>query len=158
MAKHIIQGASNARFGNVPYGNEAVYRFPVETIASGALISAAGLRAPLAVNDVVAIGRLQAGMVPDTVKVIVSTAFGAGVTASVGFEYADGIDLPDMPQSATYFGTGIVLSAVGEIPVPLKTKLQKLQKDATLTLTITGAAVAKAAYADVVVKGEQTGA
>lgn len=157
MPNYTINGASKSRFGNVPYGNEAVYRFPVETIATGGLASIAGVRTPLAVNDVVSIGRLQAGMVPDTVKVIVSTAFGAGVTASFGFAYADGVDSTEVPQSPTYFGTGIVLSAVGEIQVPLKTRLLKLPKDVTMTMTITGAAVAKVAFADVIVKGELLG-
>jgi len=96
-------------------------------------------------------------MVPDTMKAIVSNHFGAGVTASFGFAYADGVDSADLPQSATYFGAGIVLSAVGDIPVPIKAKLVALPKDVTLTMTITGAAVGEAGYVDVVVRGEQTG-
>ena len=41
--------------------------------------------------------------------------------------------------------------------LPLKTRLLKLPKDVTMTMTITGAAVAKVAFADVIVKGELLG-
>ena len=157
MAKLILDGASNSRFGNKPFGNDAVYRFAVETGSTGILLRSREATVALAVNDVLKIGRLQAGMVPDTMKAIVSNHFGAGVTASFGFAYADGVDSTELPQSATYFGTGIVLSAVGDIPVPIKAKLAALPKDAWLTMTITGAAVAKAGYMDVVIRGEQTG-
>lgn len=158
MAKLTIDGAGNSRYGNRPFGNDAVYRFPVETGSTGILQRSRDAKVALAVNDVLSVGRLQAGMVPDTMKAIVSNHFGAGVTASFGFAYADGVDSADLPQSATYFGSGILLSAVGEIPVPIKAKLVALPKDAYLTMTITGAAVAEAGYLDVVVRGEQTGA
>jgi len=158
MAKLILDGAGNSRFGNKPFGNDAVYRFAVETGSTGILLRSREATAALAVNDVIWAQRLQAGMVPDTLKAIVSNHFGAGVTAAFGFAYADGVDSADLPQSATYFGSGILLSAVGEIPVPIKAKLAALPKDAYLTITITGAAVAEAGYMDVVVRGEQTGA
>ena len=158
MAKLTIDGAGNSRYGNRPFGNDAVYRFVVETGATGILLRSREATVPLAVNDVLKIGRLQAGMVPDTMKAIVSNHFGAGVTASFGFAYADGVDSAELPQSATYFGTGIVLSAAAEVPVPIKAKLAALPKDAYLTITVTGAAISKAGYMDVVVRGEQTGA
>ena len=158
MAKLTIDGAGNVRFGNRPFGNGAVYRFLVETGATGILQRSRDATVALAVNDVIYAGRLQAGMVPDTMKAIVSNHFGAGVTASFGFAYADGVDSADLPQSATHFGSGILLSAAGEIPVPIKAKLAALPKDAYLTITVTGAAISKAGYMDVVVRGEQTGA
>ena len=157
MAKLTIDGAGNVRFGNRPFGNDAVYRFLVETGATGILQRSRDATVALAVNDVIYAGRLQAGMVPDTMKAIVSNHFGAGVTASFGFAYADGVDSADMPQSATHFGSGILLSAAGEIPVPIKAKLAALPKDAYLTITVTGAAISEAGYMDVVVRGEQTG-
>lgn len=67
------------------------------------------------------------------------------------------MDSAELPQSATYFGTGIVLSAAAEVAIPIKAKLAALPKDAWLTMTITGAAVAEAGYADVVIRGEQKG-
>jgi len=158
MAKLILDGAGNSRFGSKPFGNDSVYRFAVETGSTGILLRSREATVALAINDVIFAGRLQAGMVLDTMKAIVSNHFGAGVTASFGFAYADGVDSTDLPQSATYFGSGILLSAVGEIPVPIKAKLAPLPKDAYLTITITGAAVAEAGYMDVVVRGEQTGA
>ena len=158
MAKLTIDGAGNSRYGNRPFGNDAVYRFVVETGATGILLRSREATVPLAINDELKIGRLQAGMVPDTMKAIVSNHFGAGVTASFGFAYADGVDSAELPQSATYFGTGIVLSAAAEVAIPIKAKLAALPKDAYLTITVTGAAISKAGYMDVVVRGEQTGA
>ena len=157
MAKLILDGAGNSRFGGKPFGNDSVYRFVVETGSTGILLRSREATVALAVNDVIWAQRLQAGMVPDTLKAIVSNHFGAGVTASFGFAYADGVDSADLPQSATYFGTGIVLSAAAEVPIPIKAKLAALPKDAWLTMTITGAAVAEAGYMDVVIRGEQTG-
>ena len=157
MAKLTIDGAGNSRYGNRPFGNDAVYRFVVETGATGILLRSREATVPLAINDELKIGRLQAGMVPDTMKAVVSNHFGAGVTASFGFAYADGVDSAELPQSATYFGTGIVLSAAAEVAIPIKAKLAALPKDAWLTMTITGAAVAEAGYMDVVIRGEQTG-
>ena len=158
MAKLKIDGSSRARFGNKPFGNEAVHRPTLATGATGILLNSRDATAALAVNDEIKTGLLQAGLVADTVKIVVSTAFGAGVKCSLGFAYADGLDSAELPQDAAYFGTGIDISAVGEIAVPLKKKLLPLPKDAYLVLTITGAAVAQAAYADVVVKGELLGA
>lgn len=158
MAKLKIDGSSRARFGNKPFGNEAVHRHSLETGATGILLNSRDATAALAVNDVITVGLLQAGLVADTVKIIVSTAFGAGVKCSLGFAYADGVDSAVLSQDPAYFGTAIDISAAGEIAVPLKKKLLPLPKDAFLVLTITGAAVAQAAYADVVVKGELLGA
>ena len=157
MAKLTTKGAGNARYGNRPFGNSAVYRFMAETGATGILLHSHNASVALAVNDEIKLGTLQAGMVPDTIKAVVSTHFGAGVTASFGFAYADGVDSTVLPQSPTYFGSGIALSTVGDVAVPITAKLQALPKDAFMTMTITGAAVAKAACVDVVVRGEQTG-
>lgn len=59
-----------------------MYRFVVETGATGILLRSREATVPLAINDELKIGRLQAGMVPDTMKAIVSNHSGAGVTAS----------------------------------------------------------------------------
>lgn len=157
MAKLKTNGLGRRTFGNKPYGNGSVFRFPVATGATGVLANSVNATAPIAVNDEISAGLLQAGFVADTVKIVVSTAFGVGVKASVGFAYYDGVDDASLPQAADYFGAGIDLAAVGDIAVPLKKKLQSLPKDAVLTVTITGAGVAQAAYADVVLKGELLG-
>lgn len=155
MATLKIDGASRARFGNKAFGNEAVQRFTVETNATGVLKNSRDAIVALAVNDVITIGLLQAGLIADTVKVVVSTAFGAGVKAKLGIAYADGVDSADLPQAVDYFGASVDIAAVGDIAVPMTKKLLPLPKDAYLVLTVIGAAVAQAARADVVVKGEQ---
>ena len=98
MAKLTLDGAGNSRFGNKPFGNDAVYRFAVETGSTGILLRSREATVALAINDVIWGQRLQAGMVPDTMKAIVSNHFGAGVTASFGFAYADGVDSAELPQ------------------------------------------------------------
>lgn len=158
MAKITILGASRNQFGGArPYGNTTTIRSVLATSASGLPIGSDAVAA-LAVNDVVRINTLQPGFLVDEVKVIVSTGFGAGVQASLGFEYLDGVDRPALPQSPTYFGTGIDLSAAANLRQALTKKLTKLPAGAAVVLTITGAAVAKAAYLDVVIKGEHLGA
>ena len=62
MATLTIDGAGNSRYGNRPFGNDAVYRFVVETGATGILLRSREATVPLAVNDVLKIGRLQAGI------------------------------------------------------------------------------------------------
>lgn len=155
MATLKIDGAAHARFGNKAYGNEAVQRFTVETTATGVLKNSRDAAAPLAVNDVITIGLLQAGLVADTVKVVVSTAFGAGVKAKLGIAYVDGVDSAVVPQAVDYFSASLDIAAVGDIAVPVTKKLVPLPKDAYLVMTVIGAAVAQEARADVVVKGEQ---
>ena len=100
---------------------------------------------------------LPAGMLLEDAQVIVSTALTALVTGTLGFEYADGVDDTDVPQDAAYFGAGLVLSAAARLRNVVAKAPVKLPKEAYLTLTIAGAANAKAARLDVIVHGERIG-
>ena len=158
MAKITILGASRNQFGGArPYGNTTTIRSVLATAANGQAIGSDAVAA-LAINDVVRINTLQPGFLVDEVKLIVSTGFGAGVQASLGFEYLDGVDRPALPQSPAYFGSAIDLSAAANLRLPITKKLAKLPAGVAVVLTITGAAVAKAAYVDVVINGEHLGA
>ncbi|WP_289241648.1 hypothetical protein [Delftia sp.] len=104
------------------------------------------------------INTLQPGFLVEAVSLIVSNGFGTGVTASLGFEYTDGVDRPELPQAANYFGAGIDLATVANLRLNLTKKLAKFPAGVTLLLTITGAAVAEAGYLDLIVHGEGLGA
>lgn len=158
MATHKVQPLGGQFGGFTPYGNLTTLRYTLETTAAGVpkntLASAA-----LAIGDVLKFSHpLPAGLVVEDLQVIVSDPFGAGVTADVGFAYADGEDVAAYPQSATAFGAGVALSAAARIRTSASGALVALPKDAYLTLTIQGAAVAEAGKAQVVIHGERLGA
>jgi hypothetical protein len=88
----------------------------------------------------------------------VSDAFTALVTANLGFAYVDGVDSAAVPQSATYFGSGLVLNAVGRLRNATTNAPITLPKDAYLIATTAGAANAVVGVADVFVEGILTGA
>ncbi|PJO37633.1 hypothetical protein CTI10_015370 [Delftia acidovorans] len=156
MAKIKILGADRNQFGGArPYGNVTTIRSVLETGATGIPVRSNAIAA-LAVNDVVQINTLQPGFLVEAVSLVVSNGFGAGVTASLGFEYTDGVDRPELPQAANYFGAGIDLATVANLRLNLK--LAKFPAGVTLLLTITGAAVAEAGYLDLIVHGEGLGA
>ncbi len=143
--------------GFTPYGNLTTLRYLLETNASGAPLNSQQVTA-LQVNDVVKFEYpLPAGMVVEDVQVIVSDHFGASVTCDLGFTYADGVDDATMPQSTSAFGSSLALSATARLRTTAALKLQALPKEAYLTLTVKGAAVAQVGVAQVVVYGERLG-
>lgn len=149
--------AQDNQFGGVPYGNAAALSFNLTTNAVGAAVNSDTVTG-IALGDKVRIGVLPAGFNMLDSQVIVSDAFSALVTANLGFEYVDGVDSATVPQSATYFGTGLVLNAVGRLANATTNTPVTLPKDAYLILTTAGAANAVVAMADIVVKGVLTGA
>lgn len=146
------------QFGGVtPYGNLTTLRYLLETNAIGAPLNSQQVTA-LQINDVVQFEYpLPAGLVVEDLQVIVSDHFGASVTCDVGFAYADGVDDASLPQSASAWGSGLALSAVARLRTTSANKLHPLPKDAYLTLTVKGAAVAQVGVAQVVVHGERLG-
>ena len=91
-------------------------------------------------------------------QLIVSDAFGAGVTADIGFAYADGVDSTEVPQDADYFFAGADLAAAARLRTTTANAVVRLPKAAYLTLTVKGAAIAQVGKADVVIGGEWQGA
>lgn len=145
------------QFGGTPYGNRAVLEFNLTTNAVGAFTDS-DVATGIALGDKVRLGVLPAGFRIDDSQVLVSTAFTALVTTNLGFEYVDGVDSAAVPQSATYFGTGLVLNAVGRLRNATTNAPVTLPKDAYLILTTAGAANAKVAVADIFVAGVLNGA
>lgn len=150
------RGDLRASLGATPWGNLSVLRFRIDTGATGAVTGSDSTAAP-AVADVIRAGVLPAGFRFVDSEVIVSTAMTAIVTADVGFAYTDGVDDTDVPQSSTYFGTALAVNATGRLRNATSTATVTLQKDAWLTLTIGGAANAKASTIEVIVYGVAEG-
>jgi len=148
---------NQSQFGGTPYGNKAVLKYNLTTNAVGAFVDS-DTATGIALGDVVRLGVLPAGMNIYDSQVIVSDAFTALVTANLGFAYVDGVDSASVPQSATYFGSGLVLNAVGRLRNATTNAPITLPKDAYLIATTAGAANAAAGIADVFVEGILTGA
>lgn len=151
--------AHGGQFGGVtPYGNLTTLRYALITKAAG-IPEFSNAVAALAVNDVVKFEHpLPAGLVVEDLQIVISDHFGASVTADVGFTYADGVDDANYPQDAAYFGAGLALSAAARLRTASSKKLFALPKDAYLTVTIKGAAIAEAGTAQFIVHGERQGA
>lgn len=153
---NVLMKPAGGQFGGVtPYGNLTTLRYTLSTNATGvpALSNAA---AALAINDTVKFEYpLPMGMVVEDLQVIVSDAFGAGVTCDLGFAYADGVDHATYPQDAAYFGADLALSAVARLRTASAKALFSLPKDAHLVLTVRGAAVAEAGVLQIAVHGER---
>ena len=148
---------NQATFGGVPYGNRTSLSFSLITNASGAFVDS-DVATGIAIGDVVRIGVLPAGFRLDDSQVIVSDAFTAAMTGSLGFQYVDGVDSTVVPQSSNYFGAGLVLSAAARLRNATVNAPVTLPKDAYLILTTAGAASASVGVAEVFIEGTLTGA
>ena len=148
---------NQTQFGGTPYGNVTALAYNLTTNAVGAFIDS-DVATGIALGDVVRVGVLPAGMKLLDSQLIVSDAFTAAVTTSIGFAYVDGVDSAAVPQSATYFGTGLSLAATGRLRNATTNAPVTLPKDAYVILTTAGAANAAAGVADVIVEGVLTGA
>lgn len=142
--------------GFTPYGNSTTYRASLLTNAIGALLDS-GSTAAVANGDKLIVQVLPEGYIPQDLQLIVSTAFTAGVTASIGIEYVDGLNDADVPNDPAYFGSGLALGTAGRIRTSSTKPLLPLAHEAWLTVTIAGANNVKAARADIVVIGERLG-
>lgn len=148
---------NQSTFGGVPFGNKTVLNYNLTTNAVGAFVDS-DVATGIALGDVVRLGVIPAGMRVYDSQVIVSDAFSALVTTGLGFQYVDGVDSAAVPQSATYFGTGLVLNAVGRLRNATTNAPITLPKDAYLIATTAGAANAVVGVADVFIEGVLTGA
>lgn len=153
--------ATLTKFGGVPFGNMFSQTAHFETDASGIMVKDGAPDSDLATavqsGDVVRIALLPAGLQLQDMQATISDAFTAATTASIGFLYADGVDVAAAPQDAAYFVSALATSATG---VSRKTGVKApltLAKDAYLTLTIGGAAHASVGIMDVTVIGRDTG-
>lgn len=149
--------ASQPSFGGVPYGNQTVLEFPLVTNASGVLTDSDQATA-LAIADKLRLGILPAGFrLMDSLS-IVSDAFTALATGTMGFEYVDGVDSADVPQDVDYFSASVAFNAIGRyLSNNLAVRPVTLPKDAYLIVTWAGAANAVVGVADILVRGVHAG-
>lgn len=135
-----------------PYGNKFVGSFRYETNSSGVFADSDQATA-VAVNDVVRIGLLPAGLELQDAQAIISDAFTASTTADIGFLYADGVDSAAVPQNAAYFFAATATSSLARTRCATTNAPARLPKDAYLVLTRKGANDASVGVLDVLVEG-----
>lgn len=135
-----------------PYGNKFAQVFRYATSAAGVVDS--DKATAVAINDVVRIGILPAGLTLHDALAIVSDAFTAATTADIGFEYVDGVDSTAVPQDADYFFAALSTAAAGRTRASNTAVAPvRLPKDAYLIVTRKAAADASAGILDVIVEG-----
>lgn len=142
--------------GNTGYGNRQGFRFVLSTDSAGRALGATSLQA-LNIGTQVVVGVLPEGLRITDSQVLVTDAMGAGVTAKLGFVYADGVDSNAVPQDAAYFGTGLALSAVARLRNAVAKASHKLPKPALVVLEIAGANVAESGRVEVHIEGVTEG-
>lgn len=155
MAKIHVRNNGGNRFGGVPYGNMAVEHYRIVAKEDGTILGADAYGPPKA-DDVLVLGVLEQGFHLDDAQIIVKTAMSSGITADVGFVYADGADDANVPQDAAYFASAADFASAARIRCQ-SAKLVTLPKQALLTVTLKGAAGAKAADIDILIYGEKFG-
>ncbi|HGO7271300.1 TPA: hypothetical protein ACLAOT_000164 [Neisseria meningitidis] len=155
MVKIHVRNNGGNRFGGVPYGNMAVEHYRIVAKEDGTILGADAYGPPKA-NDVLVLGVLEQGFRLDDAQIIVKTGMSSGITADVGFVYADGADDANVPQDAAYFASAADFASAARIRCQ-SAKLVTLPKQALLTVTLKGAASAKAADIDILIYGEKFG-
>lgn len=155
MAEIYVRNNGGNRFGGVPYGNLAAEHYRIVAKQDGAILGADAYGPPKD-GDVLALGVLEQGFRLDDAQIIVKTAMSSGITADVGFAYADGADDAHVPQDAAYFAPGADFASAGRIRCQ-SAKLVTLPKQALLTVTLKGAENKKAADIDILIYGEKFG-
>lgn len=120
---------------NTALGNMIVERYQLQVTAG--LVNGVDI----ATGDVIILGILPAGwrLMPQFAKIVVSDAFGTGVTGTVGFAYIDGVDDPAVPQDADYFLLSNTLAATVSLSGNnTAVTAVTLPKSAYLTVTLGG--------------------
>jgi hypothetical protein len=144
------------RLGSTPWGNRTALRYPLQTNSAGAVVNGDSTAA-VASGDVVRIGLIPAGFRIHDSQVVIATAMTALVTGNLGFQYADGVDDANVPQSATAFGTALALNTAGRLRNATTNKSVVLPKDAWLILTTGGANNAKVSDIEITLEATAEG-
>ena len=153
MATVTTKDISNKpKLSGAPYGNVYREKYRFQTNASGVFADSDQTTAVVQ-NDVVRLGILPAGLEMHEALTIISDAFAASTTFSLGFLYTDGVDVTAIPQNAAYFGSSLAASSTGRIVATGVVAPVILPKDAYLVWTQTGADNSAAGIADILVTG-----
>lgn len=143
---------NGVQLGNTPWGNLSALRYRIATNAAGAVINA-DTNTPIAVNDVVNLGHLPAGFRFVDSQLIVVTGMTASVTGDLGYAAKGDDDGVTVAPDPDYFGAGLDLATAARLRNATLNASVVLPVDANLTLTIKGAANAKASEIEVVIFG-----
>ena len=152
-ARNLPEGA----LAGVPWGDLQAFNFKLQTSSSGYMTDSDQPAAVLAIADKVRLGILPAGMNLIDSLVIISDAFTASTTYTLGFEYVDGVDSTAVPQDVDYFNAAVASSALAVQRKTGTTAPVTLPKDAYLILTVAAAAHASAGIMDITIFGVRKG-
>jgi len=157
MATYAKKYIDSARTYGGPQGNASRLRFKLETTAAG-VVSDSNATVALAATDKVKLGVLPAGMTIMDCLGIVSDAFTATSTLTLGFEYVDGVDDANVPQDADYFYAALAINAQGRTRANnLAVTPVTLPKAAYLVAVNNTATQAEAGRVDFIIEGILTG-
>jgi len=140
-----------------PYGNVWANQYHFETNSAGVWVDSDKTTA-IASGDNCLLGILPGGLKILDALIIRSNVFKASATASIGFQYCDGVNASaPAAQDPVYFCTTLALSSLGvtrktETKVPLT-----LPKDAYLTLLHADQTQDEVGIIDIIVYGIWTG-
>lgn len=143
------------RYGDIPFGNNAIRRVHLEADSAGALKDSDAAGVAIEIADVLVLEELPKGFVWHDAVAIVSTAAGQAATANIGFRYADGVDDATFPQSDTAFFAALALNATSRTETVSKLVMKPLPKAANVVVVIAAAALTSALVAQVAIEGEQ---
>lgn len=139
-----------------PFGNLSTLLFVLATTSG--IMDDGDKATALVAADVCILGILPGGMRLDDAVFNIPAAFTAATVLDVGFQYVDGVDDADVPESVDYFADAIVASSAARLRNVSPDALVTLPKDAYLIVTIAGATQAATSRMEVLVNGLLTGA
>jgi hypothetical protein len=144
----------SSKYGDLPFGNNAIRRIRMETNAAG-ILKESNATAAVAIADILVLEELPKGFVWHDAIAVVSTAAGQAATVNIGFRYADGVDDASFPQSNTAFFAALALNATSRTSTVTKLPMKPLPKAAYVVAVVAGAALSSASVTQVAIEGEQ---
>jgi hypothetical protein len=135
-----------------PYGNWSAIEAKFETNASGVMVGS-DLATAVQNGDTVVLAILPKGMTLWDAQEVISDAFAASTTSTLGFLYVDGVDDTGVPQNSSYFKAAASTASVAVTRKTATNKPVRLPKEAYLVAVIGGANHSAAGRMDVLVEG-----
>ena len=136
-------------------GNDT--RLPFNLTTASGVWTASDQATKIQIADVLYLGVIPAGFEIHDCLVIISAAFTASTTCSIGYKYVDGVDATPNEDAAYFVPAGQALSSTAIFHKKGIKAPAKLTKAAFLTLTWAGAENAASGVLDIDVVGTYSG-
>lgn len=155
--KQNVKNLPSPGFGGVPWGNQTTLSFRFAVNASGYMTDSDKPTTAVSNGEVICLGILPAGMKLLDMRMLISDASAASITAKVGFQYVDGTDVTAVPQDDDFFCAATSLASTAVVRKTNVTPPVTLPKDAYLILTSAGAAQSEVCVVDIDIIGVLNG-